>query len=247
MTSYTGLMVDGFTLEDTRFYVEVNDPTKPVELLYGPAILDITHEMWEVDEALPELDMGDIAADETAAMVAFHQDYIEEEDVDAIQEFISEEMDADYDNNQGWLNANGYYTLLHMYSVVKASSYDPRMKGLEEYGPVHEHCRMYNHPTHGCTNEFVTVVYVRSIGHKYGTAYCRWGPIHVPGAILHWYRGYLKEGMKVPMVISYSPPEDENHKPFRAKIGIDINLGNVPRTSGSGIYCLLYTSPRPRD
>lgn len=218
-------MVDGSTEEDTRFYVEVNDPTKPVDLLYGPEIEDITHKMWMVDAALTRQEMGDIDTEEEVAMDEFHHNYTEVEEED----YIDDEIDGDYDDKDGWLNADGHAMLTHMESVVSASSRDPRIKKLEEYGPVHEHCRMYSHPeTHRCLNGFVTVVYVRSIGYnndgtfRYGTAYCRWGPIHIPGKILEWYGNYLMEGMKVPMAISYSPPEEGNHKPFRAKFGIDI-------------------------
>jgi len=228
MISYHRLMVYGDTVEGTRYFVEVHDPTKPDDLLYGPELVDITSEMGAIWAAMVE----DITADESAEMEEFHRAYTEDEDSGIVH--ISEEMEDYYENNQGWLNDNGYNMIRHMESVVPAATDDPRMN--HSFGPVHMHCRMYHHPeTHKCLNEMVVPVYIRSVGDRYATGLYRSGRVHIPGEVLDWYRGKLREGMKVPMSISYSPPEEGNHKPFRAKFGIDINLGNVRDTSGGGV------------
>ena len=236
MKSFKCLMVGG-PRDARRYYLEVIDSTEPVDIHYGPDVEDITKEMMAVDAAISELENRDIVEAEEAAMEEFHRDYIEDED--SAIEHMDDEMYPDLDDDQGWLNAYGYFTRRHMERVVKASFLDPRMRGIGDYGPVHAHCRMHFDPrTHKSTNEFVMVVYIRSIGDKYATAYCRWGPIHIPGKLVEWYGDRLEEGMKVPMGISYSPLEEGNHKPFRAKFGIDI-WGH----SGHGV---LATSELPK-
>ena len=235
-------MVDGDTVEGTRYFVEVkvNDRTKPEDLLYGPELVDIPFPLTSEMDAIWVAMVEDITADESAAMEEFHRTYTEDEDNGV--EHMSEEMCMDYDNNQKWLNDYGYHMIRHMESVVPAATDDPRMD--HSFGPVHMHCRMYHHPeTHKCLNEMVVPVYIRSVGknnddddlYRYATGLYRGGRVHIPGEVLDWYRGKLRAGMKVPMGISYSPPEEGNHKPFRAKFGIDINLGNVPGTSGGGV------------
>ena len=111
-------MVDGDTVEGTRYFVGVNDPTKPEDLLYGPELVDITSEMDAIWVAMVE----DITADESAAMEEFHRTYTEDEDNGV--EHMSEEMCMDYDNNQRWLNDYGYHMIRHMESVVPAATDD---------------------------------------------------------------------------------------------------------------------------